>query len=32
MCSTNFKKIRCIFAENKIFEKSKIAAKIVDIL
>ena len=29
---TNFKKICCIFAENKIFEISKMAAKIADML
>ena len=28
MFSTYFKKICCIFAENKIFEKSKMAANI----
>ena len=32
MFSTNFKKICCIFAENKFFEKSKMVAKMVDIL
>ena len=32
MFSTNFKKICCSFTENKIFEKSKIAAKIADML
>ena len=32
MQSTDFKKIRCSFAENKIFEKSKMAAKMADML
>ena len=32
MFSTYFEKICCIFAENKIFENSKMAAKIVDML
>ena len=32
MPSTNSKKFCCIFAENKIFEKSKMAAKMTDIL
>ena len=32
MFSTNFKKIGCSFAENKIFEISKMAAKMVDML
>ena len=30
--STNFRKIRWSFAENKIYEKSKMAAKMEDIL
>ena len=32
MFSTNFKKSGCSLAENKIFEKSKMAAKIADML
>ena len=32
MFSTNFNKICCSFAKNKIFEKSKMAAKKVDML
>ena len=32
MLSTNFDKICCSFSQNKIFEKSKVAAKMVDIL
>ena len=32
MFYTNFKKIWCIFTENKVFKKSKMAAKIVDML
>ena len=32
MFSTNFKKINCSFAENKIFEKSKMMVKIADML
>ena len=32
MFSANFKKICCIFSENKMFEKSKMAAKMTDIL
>ena len=32
MFSTNFKKISRGFAENKIFEKSKMAAKMADML
>ena len=32
MFSTNFKKICCIFAENKDFEKFKMAAKMADML
>ena len=32
MFSTNFSKICCIFRENKNFEKSKIAAKMADML
>ena len=32
MFSTNFSKICCSFAQNKFFEKSKIAAKMADML
>ena len=32
MFSTNFKKIGCNFAENIIFENSKMAAEMVDML
>ena len=32
MFSTNFKKICCSFGENRISGKSKMAAKMVDIL
>ena len=32
MFSTNFSKICCSFAQNKIVEKSKMAAKMVDML
>ena len=32
MFSTNFSKIFCSFAQNRIFEKSKIAAKMADML
>ena len=32
MFSTNFKKTGCSFAENKIFEKPKMAAKMADML
>ena len=32
MFSTNFKKIGCSFAENIIFQKSKMAAKMLDML
>ena len=32
MFSTNFKKISCNFAENKNFEKSKMAAKMAGML
>ena len=32
MVSTNFSEIYCSFAQNKIFEKSKMAAKMEDIL
>ena len=31
MFSTNFSKICCSFAQNKMFEKSKMVAKMVDI-
>ena len=32
MFSTNFNKICCSFAKNNIFEKSKMAAKMADML
>ena len=32
MFSTNFSKIGCSFAQNKICEKSKMAAKMADLL
>ena len=32
MFSTNSRKIRCGFAKNKIFEKSKMAAQMADML
>ena len=32
MFSTNFNKICCNFAPNKVFEKSKMAAKMADML
>ena len=32
MFSTNFAKIYCIFAENKFFEKYKMAGKMADML
>ena len=32
MSSTYFKKIGCSFAKNKFFEKSKMAAKMADML
>ena len=32
MFSTNFKNIWCIFAENRIFEKSKMTGKMTDML
>ena len=32
MFSTNLSKICCSFAQNKIFEKSKVAAKMTDML
>ena len=32
MFSTNFNKIFCNFVQNKIFEKSKIGAKMADML
>ena len=32
MFSTHIKKICCIFAENKILEKSKMVAKMADML
>ena len=32
MFSTDFKKIWCSFAENEIFEKSKTAAKVADMV
>ena len=32
MFSTDFSKICCSFAQNKIFEKSKMAAKMSDML
>ena len=32
MFSTNFSKICCSFAKNKIFENSKMAAKVGDML
>ena len=32
MFSANFKKICCSFAENEIFEKSKISVKMADVM
>ena len=32
MFSANFKKICCIFSKSKMFEKSKMAAKMTDML